>query len=201
MLAACADRTPARSADLPTYLAAVASEGQEARTREVASWRLDEAAWRRIVVDPYRALHADYLRAFDAAAPALVANLVAPVPTISARPHFAGDPQLTTGQVRARWALPVAFASEIAMIGGAPIDAVFVRDGDRWRAIVGLDVVIRARVDRLDPACGALLDIPAPPPRCRDVAWEVADAALRSDRDRFRHACTLATTLCGKPSR
>ena len=178
--------------DLATYLSAI---GDGDATREVASWRLDEVAWRRIVVEPYRALHADYASAFDAAAPELVARLQQHG-TIAIHPHFAGQPLLTMGQARARWALPVAFGSQVATIGNAPLDAVFVHTGDRWRVIVGVDVMIRARVAVLDPECAKLLDLPAPRKPCRDIAWEIAEAALRADSARFDHSCTLATKLC-----
>ena len=92
--------------------------------------KLDEPAWRQIVVDPYRELYADYARAFDAAAPALRAQLAGPG-ALAMRPHFAGDPALTPDQAVTRWALPVLFDSRIATKAGAPVDAVFVRTGDR----------------------------------------------------------------------
>jgi hypothetical protein len=198
LLVACgSNREPPPQRDLAAYLSSLVAADEAARTREVASWRLDEAAWKRIVVDPYRALYADYSRAFDTAQPALVAQLRPGA--IVVRRHYANDPLLTPGQARARWALPVMYGSQIATLEGAPIDAVFVSDGDHWRAIVGLDRVIQQRVDTLDRACGALLEFTTPP-RCRDVQWELADAALRTDQARFAHACALAVSLCGKPS-
>ena len=63
--------------------------------------------------------------------------------------------------------------------------------------IVGLDRVIRSRVGQRDPACGATIDAPQPTKQCRDVAWVVADAALRTDDARFSRACLLAATACG----
>ncbi len=201
MVAAC-HREPERSPP-PRTLAdtlRTASTLDAATCRhEVASWRLDEAAWRRIVVESYRPLYADYAAAFVAAEPELVTAL-AGAKLVATRPHFAGDPALTPAQARTRWALPVAFASEVATLDGKPLDVVFLRDGDHWRAIAGLDRVIRARVASLDPTCAGVLDLLAPPPRCRDIGWEIAEAALRTDRGRFAHACTLATSLCGKPT-
>jgi hypothetical protein len=164
------------------------------RAREVASWKLDRATWDRTVVEVYRPLYEEYARAFDAATPALIAQL-ANSATITTRAHYAGDPRLTLGQARARWALPVQFPSEVAELEGAALDTVFVRDGERWRAISGLDVVIRSRVEKLDPACAVHLDV-ARTGRCSDVGWVIADAALRADPPRFAHACTLATNVC-----
>jgi hypothetical protein len=196
-LVACGDRT--QPAELAPYLTTLAGAGEATRTREVASWWLDEAAWRRVVVEPYRELHAEYTRAFATATPRLVAQL-ATSGAIATRAHYADDPKLTTGEARTRWALPVAYASQVAAKDGVPFDAVFLRDGGRWHAIVGLDTAIRAHIAGLDPACAELLDIAQPPRRCREVAWALADAALRSDRARFTHACTLAQTVCAKPS-
>jgi hypothetical protein len=200
LVAGCRDAPPPPPADLAATLATATSA-------DVASWRLDEATWRRIVVEPYRDLHPEYVAAFDAAAPALVGRLATRNPTdasstapstIATRPHYAGDPDLTTGEAWARWALPVAFASEVATVDGRPLDAVFLRDRGRWYAIVGLDVVIRTRVAALDPSCAELLD--APDRRCRELAWQITDAALRTTPARFTRACALAANLCGKRS-
>ena len=189
----------AQPTELAPYLTSLAGGDPAVVRREVASWRLDEPGWRRIVVDPYRAVHADYARAFDAATERVIA-LLARGGAITVRAQFADDPQLTIGEARTRWALPVAFAAQVATIGGDELDVVFVRDGDRWRAIGGLDAVIRARVEALDPACATRIDVAAGSRRCREVAWEVVEAALRNDTSRFVHACTLTTTPCGKPS-
>jgi len=198
----CDDRRsevkPVEIGSLEAYLASVARADEAARQREIARWQFDEPAWRRTVVEPYRTLHAEYVAAWNAAMPSLVARLAAPG-TIETRPHFAGDPRLTPAQARARWALPVGFASQVASQGGVPIDLVFVRDGDRWRAITGLDRIIRSHVAALDTTCASVLDLAAPPPRCRDLAWEIADAALRTDRARFAHACSLAASHCATP--
>lgn len=198
-LAAC--RAPAPSPGSPealaAYLATVAGADPATRQREVSSWPLDEALWDRTVVASYRPLHADYQRAFDAALPGLVDRLAAAAP-VTARRHFAGDPRLTLAEARDRWALPTLFPSLVADAGGAPIDAVFVADGERWHALVGLDAAMLARVAALDPGCAANLALAGRTGRCTDVGAAIAEAALRTDRDRLAHVCRLAETLCGK---
>ena len=92
------------------------------------------------------------------------------------------------------------FPSLVAEAGGVPIDAVLVPEGERWRALVGLDAVVRARVAALDPRCAARLALAGPTARCTEVGAAIADAALRTDRDRLAHVCRLAETLCGKGS-
>lgn len=164
---------------------------------EVASWRLDEPAWRRLVVEPYRDVFAEYARAFDEERDRLAGRLAKPG-RIETRKHFAGDPLLTTGEAWTRWALPVLADSSVAMIDGEPLDAVFLHDGERWRVIAGLDKVIRARVAALDPSCAPRMEAPAK--QCRDIAWQIADAALRNQRSRFTRACALAASHCGKPA-
>jgi hypothetical protein len=152
---------------------------------------LDRATWDRIVVPEFRDLYEDYRTAFASA------TWRGPIAT---RKHFAGDAALTPNQARARWLLPVLFPSEIATAGGQPIDAVFVPDGGKWFALVGIDRVIRARVDRRDPACGAVIDTPSPSKTCRDAAFAVAAATLRTDDTRFVRTCAIARTACVKPS-
>ena len=160
--------------------------------------KLDEAAWRQLVVDPYRDLYADYARAFEVTAPALRAQLAKPGPLVM-RKHFAGDPALTPDQMVTRWALPVLFDSRLATKAGAPLDAVFVRTGEGWRAIVGLDGIVRTRIATLDPGCAALVGR-TEPTACRQIGWEIANAALRTERERFTRVCALARSLCGKRS-
>lgn len=195
---ACRSQAPAPGTpdDLAAYLANVAGADEASRTREVASWILDERTWNRTIVDPWRTLYLDYTRAFDAARPALVARLAAGG-HVAARRHYAGDPQLTRSEARLRWALPVQYPSVVADLAGAPIDAVFVYDGARWRALAGLDEVVLAHVRALDPACGDLLTRAGPRSRCTEVGWAVADAALRGDHTAFAHVCGLAGPLCG----
>jgi hypothetical protein len=168
--------------------------GIEDRAAEIATWRLDEATWRRITVEPYRARYADYVREFDTAAPALAASLGGG--PFEVRDHFADDPQLTLGQARTRWALPVLAKAKVTR----SIDAVFVEDGNRWRAIVGLDRVVTRAVSQFDAVCAERIDAPGATKTCRSAAWQVADGALRKDRERVAHACSLAMALCGTPS-
>lgn len=178
MLAACS----AKPAELAPYLASVDA-------KELA--KLDRATWDRVVVPEFRALYDDYAAGFE----------IAPWRgAIATRKHFAGDPELTLGQQRARWLVPVLFPSEVATAGGHPIDAVFVRDGDRWLAFAGIDRVIRARVDRLDPACGAAIDVAVASKTCRETAFLVAQTALLPEPTRFHRACAIAARACAKPS-
>lgn len=195
-VAACRDPSPPppRPAPLAAYLRAIAPAD---RAAEVARWRLDRVTWDRTVVDAYAGLHADYARAFEAAVPALIDRLAAGG-EVATRAHYAGDPRLTLDQARARWALPVQYPSEVATIGGAPLDVVFVRDAaGAWRAITGLGEILRARAAAIDPACAAHL-ARVHPGRCGDLGWMIADALLRTDPRRFAHACALATHVCPK---
>jgi hypothetical protein len=97
--------------------------------------------------------------------------------------------------------VPALFPSAVAAAGdGAPIDAVFVPDGERWYALLGVDAAVRARVAAYDPRCAARLALAGPPGRCSDVGAAIAHAALRTDSPALTHACQLADTLCGKES-
>jgi hypothetical protein len=185
--------------ELAAYLKTVAGADEVTRKREVASWIVDETTWSRDVVEPYRALYGEYVAGFDRHVPALVAQL-APLGEVTARRHFAGDRRLTPAEARMRWAVPVQFPSMVAELGGAPIDTVFVHDGARWRALVGLDPILLAHVAALDPECAKRIALAGPPGRCSEIGWLVADSALRLQRERFAHACQLATTLCGNPA-
>jgi hypothetical protein len=199
-LVACREPPAAGTPEaLAAYLGGVIGADEAARQQAVAGWRLDEPAWRRTVAPAYRPLYADYRRAFDAEAPALVARLAAGGP-VTARRHFAGDPRLGRAQARDRWALPVLFPSLVAEAGGAPIDTVFVADGGRWYALLGLDAALRARIAALEPACAAAVARAGAPGRCSDVAATIADAALRTERDRLARLCRLAATLCDMES-
>ena len=202
LLVACHDAPPPAKTgtadELAAYLATVAGADEATRTREVSSWILDETTWSRDIVEPYRALYNEYVAGFDAQVPAMVARL-APLGAVTARRHFAGDRRLAPAQIRARWAVPVQFPSMVAELAGKPIDTVFIFDGARWRALLGLDQIVMAHVAALDPACAAMLAFAGPPGRCTEVGWLVADSALRQQRERFAHACALAATLCGNP--
>lgn len=193
VLAAC-HRAEPPPATLVELLTSVTTADPAARTQLVGSWKIARSTWQRVTTDPYRELYDDYAHAFDAAAPALVTRLAHPG-AIAVRPHFAGDPKLTLGQARARWAQPVQAPSEIAEIDGAPVDAVFVHEGTRWGVIVGIETILRAHAKAMDPACAVLLERTTPKP-CDDALWVVAEATLRGDRTRFDHGCTLAANAC-----
>lgn len=198
----CQERTPPNAPpSLAAYLGSLAGADEALRAREVASWKLDRATWARTVVAPYDTVYDDYARRFDAAAPALVVALARPA-RVTTRAHYAGDPRLTLGQARARWALPVQYPSEVAVLAtgdptseGVSLDVVFVRDGQRWRAITGLDAILRERAHALDPRCARYLDVTGPG-RCAEIGWVIADALLRTDTQRFARACTLAENVC-----
>ena len=57
-----------------------------------------------------------------------------------------------------------------------------------------------ARVHALDPTCAEALGRAGTIGRCTEVGWLVADSALLCDRERFAHACKLATSRCGTGS-
>jgi hypothetical protein len=216
-IAACNASAPSPSARagspeaLAAYLHCVVGADAATRQREAAGWLMGPALWDATLVAVYRPLYAEYRRAFAAELPALVDRLARPGP-VTARRHFAGDLRLTPAEARDRWALPTLFPSLVAEAGGAPIDAVFVADGPAWRALVGLDPVVLARVAALDPGCAARLALAGPPGHCTDVGAAVADTALRADAalraegalrkdgDQLAHVCRLAETLCGKGS-
>jgi hypothetical protein len=202
VLVACgraAAPAPGTPDDLAAYLHRVAGADEATRRHEIAGWILDEASWRRTVVDPYRDLWPGYARGFDAATAALLVQLASPG-DITARRHYAGDPRLTRSQGRLRWTLPVQYPSAVADLAGAPIDTVFVFDGARWRVLAGLDELVLARVRAQDPVCADMLARAGGTGRCSEVGWLVADAGMRGPPARFVHACRLAATLCGNAS-
>jgi hypothetical protein len=220
-VAACGPSSPAAAPPRPgspealaAYLQGVVGADPATRQREAAGWLLGPALWDATLAPAYRPLYAEYRRAFAAELPALVDRLAGPGP-VTARRHFAGDLRLTPAEARDRWALPTLFPSLVAEAGGAPLDAVFVADGPAWRALVGLDQVVLARVAALDPGCAAHLALAGRPGHCTDVGAAIADAALRAqtlgaqtlraetlrkDDDQLAHVCRLAETLCGKGS-
>ena len=154
----------------------------------VEALRLAREEWERVVVEPYRALHADYAAAFSISPAQLAAAA-----SRSMRAHFAGDPQQTSDQAVTRWALPTLARAWV--VDG--VDAVFVEERGGWRAIVGLAAIVRARIAARDAACASAFDrIDPAGGRCIETAWVVADAALRDDGARFAHACSLAATAC-----
>lgn len=168
-------------------------------SRPVVEWKLARAEWNKIIVAPYTQLYDDYARAFDASVPALEASLTATKSkgerTLTSRPHYAGDPELTRGQARTRWALPVQYPALVAKLGDAPIDAVFVRVGNVYKAIVGIDTIVVEKTRALDASCAHYLETLGTK-ACQTIAWAIADAALRGDRARLSHSCSLATSQC-----
>jgi hypothetical protein len=169
------------------------------RSREIASWALDEASWNHTIVEPWRAMLPEYAGGFDAASAPLITQLVT-AGEVTARRHWAGDPRLTPAQVRLRWVVPVQYPSAVAELAGRAIDTVFVYDGAGWRALVGVDELLMEKIRARDPECAALLARAGPTGRCTEVGWLVADSAWRADASRFAHACRLARVLCGNAS-
>lgn len=169
-----------------------------------AAWKLTRDEWIRVVTDPFRATYDDYARMFDAALPDLRSQIGAARSDgdiqLATRPHYAGDPELTRGQARARWALPVQAPARVAVLDGAPLDVVFVLVGDRrdydyYKAIVGIDAIVVDKTRAMDAGCAVYLETLGSK-MCQTVGWEVADAALRADKPRLAHACSLAMGQC-----
>jgi hypothetical protein len=202
-LAACSRAAPRPEPgtpdDLAAYLGRVAGADEATRRKEIAGWIVDETTWRRVIVEPYRELYDDYARGFDAASAPLVARL-ATGGEIHARRHFAGDPRLTREQARLRWTVPPLYPSAVAELGGAPIDAVFIYDGVGWRALAGLDALVLAHANAMDPACGKNLARAGPIGHCSEVGAALAEAAVRGEAARFAKLCGLAATLCANAS-
>lgn len=167
----------------------------------VAAMKLTRAEWTKVVVEPYRDAYDDYARAFDAAAPALEARLAASkanaTPAISSRQHYAGDPDLTRGQARARWALPVQAPARVVVLDDVMLDAVFVNASGRYKAIVGVDQIVVDRTRALDDGCARYLETLGSK-QCQIIGWAIADAAMRADRAKLRHACSLAVSQCAE---
>lgn len=182
---------------LAAYLRTLAGADLATRQRAVAGWKLDAATYARTLTPAYRAAYADYVAAFDAAAPGLVAQLAAPA-TVTARRHFADDPAATAGEVRARWMLPTLYPSVIARLAGAPVAAIFLPggDGEHWRALLRFDEVAVDRARALDSACADRLLLAGTPGPCTDIGYLVADSAMRADRPAFARACELAAARC-----
>lgn len=203
LLLACSREAPRAAPELGAYLYDLSGAPDTERTAAVAGWTLSRAEWDRVVIPHYRPLYDDYLRELSVARPVLVAQLAAKHP-IATRAHFAGDPTMTRSQAITRWALPTLAPARLADLAGrppAPLEAVFVDVGGRWRVLVGIGAIVRRRVAALDDACARTLDHLEPGGgRCIEAAWAAADAALHADRARFAHACGLAANLCGKRS-
>ena len=192
VLVACTKPLPVR--ELVDELRVTAALDTAARTKVVAGWKLDHDAWVATVAEPYDGTYAEYETAFAAAAPQLAVQLAGHTDIVT-RAHFAGDPLLTTNEARARWALPVQYPAQVAQLGTAQLDAVFVRTAAGWGAIVGIDAIVVAHVTRYARDCVRYVATVGVK-RCEEVAWVVADAALRDDVPRLTRACSLARTAC-----
>lgn len=140
---------------------------------------LDRTEFDQIVVEPFRRLWPDYVARYRPT----------DVPK-APRSHFAGDSRLTPSQARLRWVLPVMFPSYV------DDQDVFVKTGTGWHSLAGLDEAMLDRLRALDPVCEQHVEAVTPTGTCIEVAWQVADAGLRGDTDRFKHACQLAATAC-----
>ena len=192
--AACSRRVPERDGTLEEHLGAIAGADEATRREAVQRWKLDPEGWQLVTTDPYRNHYAEYAEQFDRLAAELVVQLAKPG-SITIRQHFAGDPALTIGQARARWAQPVAAVSHIAQVDSTKIDAVFVRDRERWRVIVGVDTLVFQRTAAKDVAC-ATRARGQWKGTCVDLAWFVADSALRDDDSQLTRACAQLLNLC-----
>lgn len=195
LLVAACNKPATDDPDLATYLTRVSRLDAAARAEVVAGWRLTRAEFEKLVVVPFQSQWFQYATHFDELAPALAAQLDHPG-TITARKHVAGDRALTPSQGRLRWVVPIQYPSMVAGLAGAPIDTVFVRVAGHWRSLSGLDEEVLSRARSLDPTCGDRLATAGPPTKCTEIAWVVADAAMRGQTDRFAHACKLAAASC-----
>jgi hypothetical protein len=183
-------------------LIVVGLAGCHALDDRVTQWKLTPQEWQDTVVPMFKPLYDDYSTAFDAAAPALATQIdqVSVGAPLFVRPHFAGDPMNTVAQQRTRWALPTLAPARVITVGGAAVDAVFVRAGDGWGAIVGVDQIILAKARAMNAECTSVLATIGSK-RCEEVAFLVAEAAVLGDRARLTHACSLAASACVvKPS-
>lgn len=195
LLVACRDnRSPADR--LTVDLAKLATLSRAERRAEILTWKLDRPAWDRIVVEPFRKLYDAYERGFADRVELLTDDLA--TGSITVRPHFAGDAHQTIHQAWLRWALPTLYPSLVAEVGNAPLDTVFVDDGNHWRSLAGLDTAIEDAVRTIDTThtCARWLVHVLRTKPCAEVDWAIADAALRTDRDGFERACRLAATQC-----
>jgi len=158
----------------------------------VSAWVVGERRWSRLVVGTFQRHWHTYRAAFDAAAPALRANLAA-WRGGEIRWLYADTPEATPAQVRTRWMVPPGTRTAIAE--GLPV--VFVDAGTGWDVLVPLDADVVDTVDRAQPRCaGAALDVATK--RCAEWAFAITDAALRGDTGAIRRGCAQATMLgCG----
>jgi hypothetical protein len=140
---------------------------------------LERSEFDQIIVEPFRSLWPEYVARYR---PTNVPK--------SPRQHFAGDARLTPSQARLRWMLPVMFPSYV------DDRDVFVKTASGWHSLAGLDEAMLDRLRAVDPECEKRVEAVTPTGACIEVAWQVADAGLRGDTERFKHACQLAATQC-----
>jgi hypothetical protein len=152
--------------------------------RAIAGWATPPGKWRALVTPAYVEHRDDELAALAARG---LAQELAAYDGAAPRAHYADDPALDAGQIHLRWMLPTL--APAAVVPG--LDAVFVHDGDAWRALVDLDDTITAA---LPPDCAAAYRALAPKP-CQEWAFEIAEGVLRGDDARTRRACAQATSL------
>lgn len=140
---------------------------------------LDQSEFEQIIVEPFRSLYPEYVARYQ---PTDVPH--------APRQHFAGDARLTPSQARLRWMLPIMYPSYVDERD------VFVKTALGWHSLAGLDEAMLDRLRALDPACEQHVEAITPAGSCIQIAWQVADAGLRGDTQRFEHACQLAATQC-----
>jgi hypothetical protein len=189
---------PGSADDLAAYLRTIAGADTQPREHAIATWLVPEATWDRTIVPAWRGLYAECVAQFPARAAAITPELASLDP-VAARRHWAGDPKLTRGEARLRWALPVQYPSMVATIGGRELDAVFLYDGG-WHALLGLDELVIAHVRALDAECAATLQLAGPLCKCSEIGFVIADAALRGNRPDLDRACRMAAAMCGTPA-
>jgi hypothetical protein len=206
LLIACRDSPPA-SAPPPSPGAASLSRAVAALLatadldRAVATMALDRDAFARVLVAPYRRLHAAYAGHFATEAPSFAAELQALAPRgsspkIRIRRHYAGDATLSLPQGRVRWALPVQAESWLVELDGKVIDTVWVRDHDRWYLLLGLDEAALEVLAAAAPACASVARRAGAVGVCNDAVWVALDAALRDEPERLARACDRASHFC-----
>lgn len=213
LAAGCRDERPAKALprdpgptpdDLATVirrdLEAIGHAGDPRATAAaiVDEWELREPAWSRLVTAAFRPHHAAYEAAFEAAREQAIDELIArrpPPPEVAARVHYADDPALAPDQARLRVALPVGRPGAIVTVGGHPLAPIFVHDGRRWRALLGLDRVVTDRIAAGDEACVAPYRAAQREP-CLAMSAPIITAALTGDASGLERACARLRGAC-----
>jgi hypothetical protein len=172
--------------------------------RALADMQLDPVAFDDVLTAPYDRQYAGYQARFPAAVPALAAELrrlaaeddAPSASSVAIRRHYAGDARLSLQQARLRWALPVQAESWLVEVGGALVDAVWVRRHGRWFLLLGLDEATRQILAAAAPECAASVSRAGRPGGCSDAAWMALDGAMRGDAARVARACARAQHHC-----